>query len=34
MEKDRENRNKTKQSPQELRGVNLTFSVTENCTGR
>lgn len=33
MEKDRENKNKTK-SPQELRGINLTFSMTEKCTGR
>lgn len=34
MEKDRENINKTNESPQELCGVNLTFSMTENCTGR
>lgn len=34
MGKDRENINKTNESPQELCGVNLTFSMTENCTGR
>lgn len=35
MEKDRENKTTpTKKSPQELGGVNLTFSMTANCTGR
>lgn len=33
MEKDIENKTKQK-SPQELCGVNLTFSMTENSTGR
>lgn len=34
MEKDRKTKTKPKKSAQELNGVNLTFSMTENCTGR